>query len=127
MNFLFVFTAKTIAQKIAIFSNRCCNQTISVVEKHEQNLRQNHLISDSMNEIAESYYRLSTFSLKQWKSGKITNQIETEKLIIKSILRGMRYDSKNARLQFPRLFQIENINTTELTDLFNAEVTHSSF
>lgn len=34
----------------------------------------------------------------------------------------MRNDSENARLQFPRLLQLPNIDSTELSDLFNEEV-----
>lgn len=118
--FLF-FTAQTVSEQISIFSRQCCNETISLLEKSEEN--RSNSTGDAINGIGESYYRLAIFSLKQWKNhGTEINQIEMEKLLIKSILRGMRCDSKNARLQFPRLFQIVNINTTEMTDLFNAEV-----
>lgn len=77
--------------------------------------------------IGESYYQLALFNIKHLKSGSEANQLETAKLLIKSILRGIRYGSNNARLQFTRLLQLTNINTNELTDLFNKEVNKCNF
>lgn len=79
------------------------------------------------NAIGESYYRLAIFCFKHSTSGLITNKFETNKLLIKTILRGMRYESKNARLQFPRLLQLSNINANELCDIFNEEVYFHSY
>lgn len=76
--------------------------------------------SAQQHDIGESYYRLAIFCFKQSKTQSIVHELETEKLLIKSILRGMRHDSKKARLQFPRLLQIGNVE--ELNTLFNQEV-----
>lgn len=74
------------------------------------------------NDIGESYYRLAIVSWNRTNEGPKENQLEMQKLLIKSVLRGMRHGSKNARLQFPRLLLLKNINSRELTDLFNEEV-----
>lgn len=112
------------AKLIASFTRRCCNETIALAEQCEENRSQMYSTNFSMKEhgIGESYYRLAIFSLNQLKSGPEENRIEATKMLIKSILRGMRHDSKNARLQFPRILQLPNIDSTELTDLFNEEV-----
>lgn len=117
----FFHTARGVSHQIGQFSRRCCNETIALAEKCEQTLRSTHF---SMKEhgIGESYYRLALLNLKHLKVGTEASQLESAKLVIKSILRGMRCESKNARLQFTRLFHLSNINTEELTAIFNAEV-----
>lgn len=124
-----ISTAQTIAQQIKAFSQRSCSDGITVLEKCEKIRSQIHYADCSMakeNDIGESYYRLALFCLKQSKAKPELNehQLEMEKLLIISVLRGMQYGSKNARLQFPRLLQLPNINTKELTDIFNQEVPH---
>lgn len=118
---LFFRTAKGVLSQIQLFSRRCCNETIALAEKYEQNEPVTNATMDG-HAIGESYYRLALFNIKHLKFGTEANQLETAKCLIKSILRGMRYDSKNARLQFTRLLQLPNINAKELTDLFNEEV-----
>lgn len=79
-------------------------------------------------EIGESYFRLAIFCLKHYSSGLIVDQLdEISQLLVKSILRGMRHGSKSARLQFPRLLQLPNINSPELTEIFTKEVTIVTF
>lgn len=114
-------TAKGVSYQIQLFSRRCCNETITLAEKYAQSgLLTNERIDT--HALGESYYQLALFNIKYLKSESEANQLETSKLLIKSILRGMRHDSKNARLQFTRLLQLPNINSKELTDLFNQEV-----
>lgn len=125
----FISTAQCIAQQINAFSQRSCSDAITVLEKCEQNRSQIHYADGSMakeNDIGESYYRLALFCSKQSKAKPQLDehQLEMEKLLIISVLRGMQHGSKNARLQFPRLLQLPNINTKELTDIFNREVAH---
>lgn len=108
---------------IDTFAHRCCDDTIALAEKCEKNQSQTYSEIYSSNTIGESYYRLAIFGIKH---SKTSDKFETGKLLIKSILRGMRLDSKNARLQFPRLLQLPNINTIELTSLFNEEVSVNS-
>lgn len=78
------------------------------------------------HEIGESYFRLAIFCLKQSNTELSIDELEMGKLLIKSIFRGMRHDSKNARLQFPRLLQIPNINSNELCAIFNEEVNRNN-
>lgn len=108
-------TARTVSQEIESFFRRRCRQTLETIEKYDRS---------TINErnIGESYYRLAIFCLKHHRSGSSENQLEMSKLLIKSISRGMRHNSKNARLQFPRLLQLPSINSTELTMVFNDEV-----
>lgn len=113
--FFSVFTARTIQQEIGSYFRRCCYQTLEKIEECE-------CLSLKQHDIGESYYRLAIFCLKYHRSGSNENQLEMSKLLIKSIFRGMRHNSKNARLQFPRLLQLPLINTTELTATFNDEV-----
>lgn len=101
------------SQEIRSYFRECCQQTLKTIEKCEK--LQSH-------DVGESYYRLAMFCLKHHRTGSNENQLEMSKLLIKSISRGMRYNSKNARLQFPRLLQLPMINTAELTVVFNDEV-----
>lgn len=125
----FTFVAQSVSQQIVTFSQQCHTETIAALEKCEQSLKgmfsSNFLVDEK--EIGESYYRLAIFCLKQLNSGLITDQLETGKLLIKSVLRGMRHNSTNARLQFPRLLQLPNINANELTAIFNEEVNFIEF
>ncbi|XP_055310881.1 DNA-dependent protein kinase catalytic subunit-like [Sitodiplosis mosellana] len=116
--------SQSMSQLIGTYARRCCNETIALAEKCEESRAQAYSSNFSMKEhdIGESYYRLAIFCLRQLKSDTQENRLETTKLLIKSILRGMRHDSKNARLQFPRLLQLPNIDSPVLTDLFNGEV-----
>lgn len=120
INFFFIiflsfssFTAQTLSQEIGSFFRRCCQETLKTIEKCE---------NIQSYDLGESYYRLAIYCLKHHRSGSNENQLEMSKLLIKSISRGMRYNSKNARLQFPRLLQLPTINTVELTAVFNDEV-----
>lgn len=118
------------SQLISTFARQCCNETITLAEKYEKSQSQMYSTesqSSKEHHLGESYYRLALFSLKQLKSSPSDDQFETTKFVIKSILRGMRHDSKNARLQFPRLLQLPNIDSTELTAIFNEEVMGKSF
>ncbi|XP_031631692.1 DNA-dependent protein kinase catalytic subunit-like [Contarinia nasturtii] len=119
--------SQNISESVGTFARRCCNETISFAEKYEANqlqMLQTTQTAMKENDIGESYYRLAVFSWKQTNAGSEESQLEVQKLLIKSILRGMRHNSKNARLQFPRLLQLKKINSRELTDLFNQEVKH---
>lgn len=120
-----MFTAKTISQIIGSFARRCCDETMDLAEKCEESRLQAYSSQFSMikeHDIGESYYRLAIYCQRQLKSGMDDDQFGTTKSFIKSILRGMRNDSENARLQFPRLLQLPNIDSTELSVLFNEEV-----
>lgn len=126
VKFYYLILAPNIAAQIALFSTDCCTKMIGLLEQCENSL--NELLSlnfsEKEHEIAESYYRLAIFCLKHHSSGLIVDQLEeVSKLLIKSILRGMRHGSKSARLQFPRLLQLPNINNPELSETFTREVT----
>lgn len=95
------------------YASQNCKETIAVLEK-----------CANINDIGESYYRLALFGLKQFRSLDINEKHANElgKSLIVSVLRGMRYGSKNARLQFPRLLHLPNIRTSEMTEVFIQEV-----
>lgn len=112
-------------QLIGKFARRLCVETITLAEKCEESRLQTYSnLSMKEHDIGESYYRLAIFCLKQLKSGPWDGRLEVSKLLVKSVLRGMKHDSKNARLQFPRLLQLPNIDSPELTGIFDAEVTY---
>lgn len=115
-------TAQTISHQIYGCSQRTCKEAVDVLKKCEQ-IESQALSTKITNDIGESYYQLALFCLKQSKSTESDdNQTDFQKLLIVSVLRGMRHGSKNARLQFPRLLQLSNINSTELKTIFEEEV-----
>lgn len=106
------------------YSRQSCRESIAILEKCQQNRSQSQFgSSKGADDIGESFYRLALFCLKQLKTTKSDeHQLEMEELLIVSVLRGMQFGSKNARLQFPRLLQLANINTEKLTGVLNQEV-----
>lgn len=111
-------SAQNAAERIGQFATHCCSKTIELLEKYESSN-----IYEKSHEIGDSYHRLALFCLQHYSSGLIINGLnEIGKLLIKSILRGMRHGSKSARLQFPRILEIPNINEEELDAVFNDEV-----
>lgn len=92
----------------------CFKQILSL---NEQNSK-----ADGAIEIGECYSRLAMFYLQHLTSAHMNSPTETEALIVKSILRAMRYSSKAAQIQFPRLFELRNIEHPDMVALFNLEV-----
>lgn len=115
--FYFYCIARSVSLEIDSFFQRSCYKTIETIEKYEKNRS-----AAKEQDIGESYYRLAIFCSKHHQSGSNENRFEMSELLIKSVLRGMRFGSKNARLQFPRILQLPAINTMKLTAVFNEEV-----
>lgn len=122
--FSFLIFLANILQMIFDYSHNCWNETITLAEKCEESQSTGFSTNFSVKEsgIGESYYRLAMFYLHYLDEKVVSCSIDTEALIIKSILRGMRYHSKNARLLFPRLLQLSSINQPATIRLFNKEV-----
>lgn len=118
--FIYSITAQSISEAIEGTYSRFCHETIGAIKKCEE-------IQSNVKDIGESYYRLAIHCLKLYRSGSNeNNKLDMCKLIIKSVLRGMRYNSKNARLQFPRLLKLQMINSNELAAVFDDEVTKNN-
>lgn len=102
------------------YPKECYKQILKVAEKYlEADKRKNR--SEETRTIGESYNRLAMFYLQHLSSSNEMQQ-KTEALIVESVLRAMRYSSKSAQLQFPRLFQLEHIEQPNMMALFNKEV-----
>lgn len=51
--------------------------------------------------------------------------LDVERNVLVSFLRGMKFGSKNSRLQFPRILQLPKLINMQLADDFNKEVSHT--
>lgn len=71
------------------------------------------------NFIGDTYQRIAMFSIQNLHR---MPDIETEKNVVRSVLRGMRHNSKTAQLQFPQILTLSSISIPELTYLFDEEV-----
>lgn len=69
--------------------------------------------------IGETYQKLAMFCLEHLGARPT---IEQQKNVIIYVLRGMRHDSKEGHLQFPRILQLTNVEDFELAEKFDEEV-----
>lgn len=83
--------------------------------------------SIKLNGMGESYNRMALFCQEYYGNEKLHRSIETEQMIITSVLRGMQFNSKNARFQFPRILQLPALKKMILSDAFNEEVCNVTF
>lgn len=104
------------------YPKECFKQIMSLNEKYLKADNRNGNSEEAI-EIGESYSRLAMFYLQHLASANTDRQTETEALIVESILRAMRYSSKEAQIQFPRLFELKYIEQPDIVALFNREVT----
>lgn len=76
------------------------------------------------NGIGEMYNRFGMFCQQYYgsASGDDLPHDDAERNILVSILRGMKYGSKNARLQFPRILKLPFLIRMQSSDEFNREV-----
>lgn len=105
-----MFHTGDVRQRIFECPKNCLNEIIKLSETDDYSM------DDRI--IGESFNRLGMFCFRHLSS----DDSDTEILIIKSILRGMRHLSKNAQLQFPRLFQLRSIERPDVVQIFNEEV-----
>lgn len=73
--------------------------------------------------VGDTYHRMATFCLQ---NTKLIPKMEIQKYVVQYFLRAVRYDSKEARLQFPQILLLSEINTVDLGEHFNTEVIHYS-
>lgn len=112
--------------RIYDFSCHCLKQSIGLAEKCEYyDFETQHYsanFSASLNGIGESYNRLAMFCQEYHGNHSPRESQEMERMFMISILRGMKHNSKNARLQFASILQLSNLKNGQLMETFNEEV-----
>lgn len=79
--------------------------------------------SVKVNGMGEMYNRFAMFCQQYYSIESIDElPLDAERNILVSILRGMKFGSKNSRLQFPRILQSPNLMNMRLADDFDKEV-----
>lgn len=107
------------------YSRNCWEEAITLAERceREQSIGVSANISAIGGSIAESHYRFAMFCLEMLREEPGDRDIiDTQKLIVQSILCSMKYGSKNARFLFPQILELENINDPQVAAIFNDEV-----
>lgn len=126
INCFFFNLTDNIYERIFDHAYKCMRDTILLAEKCEQSGSKVFSVNFSIKNygVGECYNKLATFCQQYYGNEKFADldAIETEKNIIISVLRGMRHHSKDARLQFPRILQLPNLEDTTLTEQFIEEV-----
>lgn len=95
-----------------------------VCESFRQRINLTEILESSTpgtTKIGDAYSRFAMACIKYFSIGEA---VETEHTIIQSVLRGMKCNSKNARLMFPRLLQLPHLIDGTLADDFNTEVSN---
>lgn len=115
-----------------IYDRMCLDfkKSIELAEKCENSA--NRMFSTNfsvkVNGIGEMYNRFAMFC-QQYNGidGCDKIPLDVERNILVSVLCGMRFGSRNARLQFPRLLQLPNLMNTQLADEFGKQVKNAPF
>lgn len=113
-----------------IYDHVCSDfrESIELAEKCEAS--DNRMFSTNFslkdNGVGEMYNRFAMFCQQYYGiegiDGTVELQLDAERNILVSVLRGMKYGSKNSRLQFPRILQLPYLMDMQLADEFNKEV-----
>lgn len=124
LNFLLSLLVENIPRRIFEYCHNCWIDTAEITEKCEMSQRQIFATNFTVNEsgIGETYNRLATFCLQNVDNESEMNRADTDSMIVESVLRGMKYHSKGARIQFPRLLQLVGMGILTLSKKFNEEV-----
>lgn len=96
---------------------------MQTADKCESVFRTNSGRSDEINGIGEMYNRFAMF-YQQYHGiqGIVQSQTNDERIILTSILRGMKFGSANARLQFQSILELPKVVDMQLAGDFEEEV-----
>lgn len=115
-----------------IYDRMCLDfhKSIELAEKCEEsgNRMFSTNFSVQVNGIGEMYNRFAMFC-QQYNGieGREKVALDVERNILVSILCGMKFGSRNARLQFPRILQLPYLLNTQLAEEFGKQVANVIF
>lgn len=123
--FFFFLISESITERI--YDHVCVDlrKSIELAEKCEMSA--NRMFSTNfsvkVNGMGEMYNRFAMFC-QQYYGIDTTDELpmDAERNILVAVLRGMKFGSKNSRLQFPRILQLPNLMNMRLAEDFDKEV-----
>lgn len=122
------FLSENVYERIFDNSYQCLKSMIALAEKCEDAGNKVYSVNFSLKNygIGECYNKIASFCQQYYENEHLEHRdtLETQKNIIVSVLRGMRYSSKEARLQFPRILQLQYLENFDLVETFVQEVSN---
>lgn len=119
------FGLENVEHRLFEHARQCLSKSVEIAENHFQQqigISTNHDKPELI--IGQTYETLAQFCLDYNANARLRD-LDMDEILVRSILRGMQYESRNAQQQFPLLLQLPNIDHATWKTIFNDEVSGS--
>lgn len=112
--------SENIEHRLFEHARQCLRKSAEIAENHfEQQLNTS---TKSQLIIGQTYDTLAQFCLDYNANERLADVPNMDDILVRSILRGMQYESPNAQQQFPLLLQLPDVDQATWKTVFKDEV-----